>query len=105
VAEAVNPTVEEQYWRENHASQSYATQEYGYEHFAPAYRVGYEAVAKYPGKDFDEIDDELALDYQKYQPGDALPWDQVRPATRAAWTKVSGVSSPRDPTRGIRGSI
>ncbi|HEY1771387.1 MAG TPA: hypothetical protein VGG02_14135 [Chthoniobacterales bacterium] len=105
VAEAVNPTVEEQYWRENHAAQSYATAEHTYEHFAPAYRVGYEAVAKYPGKDFDEIDDDLALDYQKYQPGSALPWDQVRPATRAAWNKVSGTISGRDPTRGIRGSI
>ncbi|MGI8431024.1 MAG: hypothetical protein ACR2MW_01865, partial [Chthoniobacterales bacterium] len=39
VAEAVNPTVEEQYWRENHASQSFARQEYDYAHYAPAYRV------------------------------------------------------------------
>lgn len=105
VAEAVNPTVEEQYWRENHATQSYATEGYDYEHYAPAYRVGYEALGKYPGKSFDEIEDDVALDYEKHQPGSALPWDQVRPASRAAWDKVSGVASPRDVSRGMRGSI
>jgi uncharacterized protein YcfJ len=105
VAEAVNPTIEEQYWRENHPSQSYATAEHSYEHFAPAYRVGYEAAGKYPGKTFEEVEDDLALDYQKNQPGSALPWDRVRPATKAAWDKVSGVTGARDPYRGIRGSI
>jgi len=104
-AEAVNPTVEEQYWRENHPKQPYATGEHGYEKFAPAYRVGYEAIQKYPGKHFDEIDNDLALDYEKHRPGDGLPWDQVRPASRAAWNRLSGVVSPRDPSRGIRGSI
>ena len=41
VAEAVNPTLEERYWHENHPLQPYATDEFPYEHFAPAYRVGY----------------------------------------------------------------
>ncbi|MEO6871230.1 MAG: hypothetical protein ABI233_03305 [Chthoniobacterales bacterium] len=105
VAEAVNPTVEEQYWRENHSAQSYATDPYDYEHYAPAYRVGYEAIGKYPGKSFDEIDDDLALDYEKHQPGSALPWDQARPASKAAWDKLSGVTGPRDVSRGMRDSI
>ncbi len=105
VAEAVNPTVEEAYWRENHAAQSYAKTEYDYEHYAPAYRVGYEAVGKYPGKSFDELEDDLALDYEKAHPGSALPWDHVRPATKAAWDKVSGVTGARDPSRGIRDAI
>lgn len=105
VAEAVNPTVEEQYWRENHASQSYASDEFGYEEFHPAYRTGYEAVAKYPGKQFEEIEDDLALDYEKNRAESALPWDRARSATRAAWDRVSGVVSPRDPTRGMRDSI
>ncbi len=99
VAEVVNPTVEEQYWRENHGSQSFAREEYDYGHYAPAYRVGYEALGKYPGKSFDEIEDAVALDYEKHEPGSALPWDHARHASRAAWTKVSGVVTPRDVTR------
>jgi uncharacterized protein YcfJ len=105
VAEAVNPTVEEQYWRENHSAQSYANEAYDYEHYAPAYRVGYEAIGKYPGKSFEEIEDDVALDYQKHQPGSALPWDQVRPATKAAWDRLSGVTGARDVSRGVRDSI
>lgn len=105
VAEAVNPTAEEQYWRENHAEQSYAAEGYDYSHYAPAYRVGYEALGKYPDKSFDEIEDDVALDYQKHEPGSALPWDEARHASRAAWTKVSGVTTPRDVTRGTRDSI
>ena len=105
VAEAVNPTVEEAYWRENHATQSFAAHGYEYEHYAPAYRIGYEGAAKHPGKSFDEIEDDLALDYEKNQPGSALPWDHARSATKAAWDKVSGVISPRDPSRGMRDSI
>ena len=101
-----DPTMsDEQYWRENHAGQSYAGEGYDYEHYAPAYRVGSEAAKKYPGRSFDEIEDSVALDYEKHEPGSALPWDQARHASRAAWTKVSGVTTPRDVSRGTRGSI
>ncbi|CAN5471192.1 hypothetical protein BH20VER3_BH20VER3_06250 [soil metagenome] len=98
-------TEEEKYWQENHHTQPHASEGTTYEHYAPAYRVGAKAASKYPGKEFYEIEDDLALDYQKHQVGDALPWDRVRGASKAAWTKVSGLNSPRDPSRGIRGSI
>ncbi|MGI8890753.1 MAG: hypothetical protein ACR2G0_08225 [Chthoniobacterales bacterium] len=101
----VDWTEEEKYWQENHHTQPHAKEGTPYEHYAPAYRVGAAAAEKYPGKDFGEIEDDLALDYQKHQVGDALPWDHAREASKAAWTKVSGLTSPRDPTRGIRGSI
>lgn len=96
---------EEQYWREHHEAQSHATEGTTFEQFAAAYRVGAEAACKYPTKKFHEIEDDVALDYQKHQVGDALPWDQVRSASKAAWARVSGLISPRDPSRGIRGSI
>jgi hypothetical protein len=101
----VDLTAEEKYWREHHDTQPHATEGTTYEHFAPAYRVGVEAATKYPGKEFHEIEDDVALDYEKHRIGSALPWDNVRGASRAAWSKVSGLISPRDPSRGIRGSI
>ncbi|MEY2480297.1 MAG: hypothetical protein QOI04_1224 [Verrucomicrobiota bacterium] len=97
-----DPAEEEAYWRRWHASQTYASKEDTFEQYAPAYRVGYEAATKYPGKKFEEIEDEVALDYEKAQPGSALPWDSARHATRAAWSKVSGVVTPRDTDRGMR---
>ena len=105
VAEAVNPTVEEQYWRENHAAQSWASADRPYEHFAAAYRTGYQGVMKYAGKKYEEVETDLALDYQKHDPTTALPWDRARPAVKAAWHRVSGTVAPRDTDRGTRGGI
>ena len=105
IAEAVNPTKEEAFWRENHASQPYAPRGFSYEQYAPAYRTGYEGVGKYTGKEYEEIETDLALDYQKADPNSALPWDRARPAVRAAWDRVSGVVAPRDTDRGTRGGL
>ncbi|MDQ2824366.1 MAG: hypothetical protein M3R29_02855 [Verrucomicrobiota bacterium] len=99
------PNKEEAYWREHHATQSYADKNLSYEHYAPAYRVGHAAAKKYAGKRFEEIEDDLALDYEKNRIGSALPWDRARPATKAAWDKLSGVVAPRDPDRGTRSGL
>ena len=45
-------------------------------------------------------EDDLALDNEKHQIGSALPWDHARGASKAAWSEVNGMVSPRDPTRG-----
>jgi hypothetical protein len=103
VAEAVNPTVEEEYWRENHATRPWADENSTYEHYAPAYRTGYEGVTKYAGRQYHEIEGDLARDYEKNDANPAIPWDRARPAVRAAWDRIAGVSGPRDTDRGIRG--
>ena len=87
VAETVNPTQEEAYWRENHPAQTFTDENYTFENYAPAYRAGYEGVTKYAGKKYEEIEDDLALDYEKNRADSALPWDQARHAARAAWSK------------------
>ena len=102
-AASVHP--EETYWREHHAKQPYADSSLPYEPYAPAYRTGYQSAAKYAGKEYEEIETDLALDYEKARVGDALPWDRARPAVKAAWDRVSGVVSPRDPDRGTRSGI
>ena len=103
VAEAVNPTVEENYWRENHGAQEWAGSESKFDDYAPAYRTGYEGVTKYAGRPYHEIEADLARDYEKNDANPAIPWDRARPAVRAAWHRVSGVTGPRDTDRGIRG--
>jgi hypothetical protein len=97
-----DPAEHEAYWREQHAKQPYADKNRSYEDYAPAYRLGSEAASKYAGKEFEEIEDDIALDYERGRPGDALPWDHVRPAVKAAWDRLSGVLGPREADRGIR---
>ncbi|MDQ6622645.1 MAG: hypothetical protein M3Y86_04065, partial [Verrucomicrobiota bacterium] len=96
VAEAVNHTEEEAYWREAHGKQEWADEKSSYEHYAPAYRTGYEGVTKYAGKDYHQIEVDLARDYEKNDANPAIPWDRARPAVKAAWDRLSGVTGPRD---------
>jgi uncharacterized protein YcfJ len=105
VAEAMNPTEAEKYWRERHEKQPFVKPGYTYEDYAAAYRTGYEGFHNYPGKRYEEIESDLALDYERNKAGSALPWDHARHAVHAAWAKVSHDIGPRDPDRGIRSGI
>lgn len=89
VAEAIDPTAEEAYWRENHPRQSFASGT-DYEAYAPAYRVGYLGYQRYSKEgDFDSLEERLRADYEAERRDD-LQWDAARPAARAAWDRVHG---------------
>jgi uncharacterized protein YcfJ len=95
VGEMVDPTVEDAYWRDNHAKQPYYSKTYGYDAFAPAYRVGYEGRVKYDGRSFDEIETDLEADYKRHD--GKLDWVDVKDASRNAWDRVD--TRVRDATR------
>lgn len=48
VAEMVDPTVEDTYWRGQYASEPYYSKKRDWDFYAPAYRTGYEGRAKVP---------------------------------------------------------
>lgn len=97
----VDPSKEAAYWREQHSKQPYA-KNYSYDQFEHAYKTGYNSFFKYPGENFDDVEDDIALGYEEAKPGSALPWDTVRPAVNAVWDRLGGVVSPLDPSRGVR---
>jgi hypothetical protein len=97
----VDPEKEAAYWREQHPKQPYAANS-SYEQFEHAYRTGYNSFLQHRGKKFEEIEGEIALNYEKAKPGSALPWDTVRPAVNLVWERMTGVISPREPDRGVR---
>lgn len=104
VAEAVNPTQEEAYWRENHTSQPFATTG-DYEQFQPGYRTGYQGFAKHAGRNYDDVETDLAKDYEQETGGTGLPWDQARHATRAAWARLQESPGEQNTTRGVRSGM
>ena len=95
-------TTEEAYWREQHTKQPYADKSRSFDDYALAYRTGSEAAEKHKGKAFEEIEDELALNYERARPEEALPWDHARPAVKAAWDRLGGILGPHDSDRGVR---
>jgi hypothetical protein len=95
--EAVNPTKEEQFWRESYKSQPYYDKAYSYDDYGPAYRTGYEGFNRYSGKSYDEIESSLEQDYARNRGQSKLDWDRARPATRAAWDRLgSGERTGKD---------
>ena len=89
-AESINPTVEDEYWRTNHATQPYVEPGRQYEDYQPAYRTGYEAYGRHAEnkKTFDEVEPELKSEYEKSHSTTGLAWDKAKPATRAAWDRA-----------------
>ncbi len=87
VAEAVNPTIEDAYWREKHPYQGYA-QGRPYDDFSHAYRAGYEGYSEFgDAGSFEANEAAIRSRYQTYKP--TLSWDDARPASRAAWEKFN----------------
>lgn len=93
VAEAIDPTAEEAYWRDNHSRQDYARNR-SYDEFGGAYRTGYEGYSRYAttGKTFDEVEADLQRDYERNRGKSTLAWNDARPAVQAAWHRIHGRS-------------
>lgn len=89
VAEAIDPTVEEAYWRDNFAERSYVGDQANFDDYGPAYRYGLDAHANYPGKDFDAIESDLSRDWSSSRGNSRLEWNDAKHATRDAWKRVS----------------
>jgi hypothetical protein len=88
VAEKMDPTAEEAYWQENYGREPYYENGMTYDDYAPAYRVGYESRARYGGGRFDDVENDLATDYQARRGKSRLGWDRAKHAARAAWDRI-----------------
>jgi len=88
VAESIDPTVEDAYWRENYTTRPYAERDVPYDDYQPAYRTGYEGYARYGGRDFDEVEADLQRDYESNRGTSGLSWEKAKSATRDAWHRV-----------------
>lgn len=86
-AEAVNPTVEDEYWRRAHSTRPYATSG-TYDEYRPAYEYGWESFTRYRGRKFDEVEPDLRLEWEKGRTRTRLGWDEARQAARDAWDRV-----------------
>jgi hypothetical protein len=88
IAESIDPTAEDAYWRENHSKRPYHDPARTYEDLAPAYRHGWESKARYPDRGFDEVEPEVQRDWDSVKGESRLTWDHARDATRDAWERI-----------------
>jgi hypothetical protein len=99
IAEGVNPSVEDAYWRENYKTRPYVTDTSApYDDYAPAYRYGWESRSRFKGRHYNEVEQELATGWAKAKAESQLSWDKAKGATRDAWDRVDRSFSGRDPS-------
>jgi hypothetical protein len=88
VAETIDPTVENAYWRENFASRPYVAGA-SFDDYGPAYSYGVDSYRRYPGRSFDDVETDLSRDWDTVRGGSSLTWDRAKLATKDAWDRVS----------------
>ena len=88
IAEKVDPTVEEAYWKTNFSKQIYVERNAVFATYQPAYRTGYEGRSQYPGKKYEEVEADLQRKYEQSKGNATLSWDKAKHATRDAWHRV-----------------
>ena len=88
VAEQVDPTAEDAYWRANYANREYVTSGTDYTHYAPAYRYGWESRGQHADRSFDEVEPSLRERWALARGTSQLDWDAARPAVRDAWERT-----------------
>jgi hypothetical protein len=88
IAEGMNPSVEEIYWRENYASRPYVPKGTLYAAYEPAYRYGWEARGRYGELNWDKAEAQLEREWAHARGDSRLSWDEARRATRDAWDRL-----------------
>jgi hypothetical protein len=87
VAEKVNPTVEDGYWRDNYSKRPYVRQGAPYAEYRPAYQYGWEARNRYGELNWDEIEEDMERNWRTNRADSDLEWPAAKPAARDAWDR------------------
>ena len=89
VAESVDPTTEDAYWRDNHATRPYATKDDDYAEYGPAYQYGYESHTQHAGKPWTEVESHMKQGWESVKGGSKLEWEKAKHASKEAYNRVA----------------
>ncbi|AKJ29843.1 hypothetical protein [Caldimonas brevitalea] len=89
VAERIDPTIEDDYWRDNYADRPYVAKGSSYDDFGPAYRYGVDSYDEHAGRSWDEAEPHLARGWDDARGRSRLSWEQAKHATRDSWHRLS----------------
>lgn len=90
VAESLNPTVEDAYWRANYKTRPYAKADMSYDTYQPAYKYGWESRSKYADKKYDEVESNLESGWERMKGTGKMAWSDAKRAVKDAWHRVDG---------------
>ena len=88
IAEGLNPSVEDNYWRANYSSRPYVAKDASYEAYRDAYRYGWESRNRFTDAEWDAKEAELARGWEAARGNSELDWTTAKSATREAWDRM-----------------
>lgn len=114
-AEAVNPTAEEAFWRENYSKEPYYQTGRSFDDYGPAYRLGVTSRTRYQDP-WTAVEPRLASEWESNRGNSTLNWQDASHASRAAWERADeqlrrsgmptqGASPAATGTAGMVGSL
>ncbi len=89
IAESVDPTAEDAYWRDNYKHESYYDGTSTYEVYGPAYQLGYATYANHGGGRFEDYQSNMQETWMQTHGKSSLAWDRAQNAMRAAWNRAA----------------
>ena len=87
-AEAVNPTIEDDWWRTNYASRPYTRHGASYDEYRPAYQYGWQARMMHGDAEWTEIEPNLAAGWMAARGDSKLEWADAKHAAKDAWDRI-----------------
>ena len=88
IASAVDPEIEDAYWRSNYNSRHYVEPNTPYSEYEPAYRYGWESRMKHAGRTYDDVESNLERGWDGVKGRSGLAWSKAKNAVRDAWHRV-----------------
>ncbi len=88
--EAVNPTVEAEFWRQNYNKRPYYVTGKPYSEYEPAYKYGWESASRpeYRDRKFQDVESDLERGWDKARGTTGHAWRDAKDATRDAWDRI-----------------
>jgi hypothetical protein len=97
VAEKIDPTVEDHYWRGEYKNRKYYDSAMDYDSdFAPAYRYGWESYSVYGNRPIEDVDNDLRTGWDKSRGKSRLEWDRAQHAVRDSWDRLKARTKTGD---------
>jgi ABC-type cobalamin transport system ATPase subunit len=87
VAEAVDPTSEDAYWRANYASRAYATPRDADDDWGPAYAYGVAHYNRNAASSLEDVEGEMERGWAQARGTSSMEWTRARLAAFDAWQK------------------
>ncbi|MCY7306427.1 MAG: hypothetical protein LH632_09800 [Rhodoferax sp.] len=97
IAESIDPTAEDAYWRHNYSDRPYVDSKLSYDDYRPAYGYGVSAYQDHAGRKFEDVEGVLSRGWIEARGKSSLEWDGARSATRDAWNRVSDTAERATP--------